>query len=95
MLNVERELIDISSAYRIVVFSVFRYRQAYVDYKHALSVDSRLAVAVQGASRCQKYLQIADGVHWRCRLPKMVHVRHWEIPTVVLEVRRGLCTLLT
>ncbi|XP_071108746.1 sperm-associated antigen 1-like isoform X2 [Haliotis cracherodii] len=60
-----------------------RYRRAYADYKHVLSIDSSVEQAHQGASRCQKHLTDQDGSRWRDKLPAIVNVFPWEIPEIV------------
>ncbi|XP_067649303.1 sperm-associated antigen 1-like isoform X2 [Haliotis asinina] len=60
-----------------------RYRHAYADYKHILSIDSNVEQAHQGASRCQKHLTDQDGPRWREKLPPLVNVFPWEIPEIV------------
>lgn len=65
--------------------SLERYRHAYVDFKHALSVDPTAEQAQQGATRCQKYLHSLDGHHWRDKLPPAVKMSYWDVPDVVDE----------
>ncbi|KAL5007611.1 hypothetical protein ScPMuIL_016417 [Solemya velum] len=61
-----------------------RYRLAYVDYKHVLSIDSSADLAQQGATRCQQILQIDDGPKWREKLPPLRAVSHLDVPEVVM-----------
>lgn len=60
-----------------------RYRPAYADYKHVLSIDSSVDMALQGSSRCQKHLIEVDGSKWREKLPRVPSVKSWEIPEIV------------
>ncbi|XP_050388622.2 sperm-associated antigen 1 [Patella vulgata] len=62
-----------------------KYSQAYVDYKHILSIDSSVVLALSGASRCQNILQQLDGPTWREKLPPMVTALSWEIPEIILD----------
>ncbi|XP_051932319.1 mitochondrial import receptor subunit TOM34 [Hippocampus zosterae] len=59
-----------------------RYRQAYVDYKTALQLDTHLVAAHEGANRMTKALTEVDGPSWREKLP--------TIPVVPLAVREKL-----
>ncbi|GFR87401.1 sperm-associated antigen 1-like [Elysia marginata] len=62
------------------------YAEAYVDYKHAISIDSTADQAHQGASRCQSSLQMSYGSKtWREKIPNLVLVQPWEIPLIVDE----------
>ena len=60
-----------------------RYRPAYADFKHVLSIDSSVDMALQGSSRCQKHLIEVDGSKWREKLPRVPSVKSWEIPEIV------------
>ncbi|KAK6165356.1 hypothetical protein SNE40_022298 [Patella caerulea] len=62
-----------------------KYSQAYVDYKHILSIDSSVALALSGSSRCQNILQQLDGPTWREKLPPMVTASSCEIPEIILD----------
>lgn len=60
-----------------------RYAEAYVDYKHAISIDSTTDQAHQGASRCQNLLQMRYGLKtWREKIPNLVLVQPWEVPLI-------------
>ncbi|GFO38019.1 sperm-associated antigen 1-like [Plakobranchus ocellatus] len=66
-----------------------RYADAYVDYKHAISIDKSADQAHQGASRCQSSLQTMHGAKtWREKIPPLVLVQPWEIP--IIEDEAGL-----
>ncbi|XP_060067048.1 sperm-associated antigen 1-like [Ylistrum balloti] len=60
-----------------------RYREAYVDYKHVLTVDPSVESAFAGSTRCQDALRNADGIRWREKLPPLKSFSTWEIPLVV------------
>ncbi|XP_005109510.2 sperm-associated antigen 1 isoform X2 [Aplysia californica] len=61
-----------------------KYGDAYVDYKHVLSVDMSTQQAQQGASRCQSTLQQRHGsAAWREKIPRLVLVQPWEVPEIV------------
>ncbi|RUS91692.1 hypothetical protein EGW08_000518 [Elysia chlorotica] len=66
-----------------------RYAEAYVDYRHAISIDKTADQAHQGASRCQNSLQTKYGPRtWRDKIPNLVLVQPWEIP--LIEDEAGL-----
>ncbi|OWF49446.1 sperm-associated antigen 1-like [Mizuhopecten yessoensis] len=60
-----------------------RYREAYVDYKHVLTVDPSVESAFTGSTRCQNALREQDGIQWREKLPPLESVSAWEVPLVV------------
>ncbi|CAG5119653.1 unnamed protein product, partial [Candidula unifasciata] len=61
-----------------------KYAEAYVDYKHVISLDSSADQAHQGAARCQSMLQQKFGLmSWREKIPPLVFVRDWEVPVIV------------
>lgn len=61
-----------------------KYSDAYVDYKHVLSIDMSTLQASQGASRCQGLLQQRYGATaWREKVKNLVHVQPWEVPEIV------------
>ncbi|XP_033761832.1 sperm-associated antigen 1-like isoform X2 [Pecten maximus] len=60
-----------------------RYREAYVDYRHVLTVDPSVESAFTGSSRCQNVLRQTDGMRWREKLPPLKSVSPWEIPLIV------------
>ncbi|XP_078072842.1 sperm-associated antigen 1-like [Mustelus asterias] len=49
--------------------SLERYRQAYVDYKTVLQVDSRIQIANDSVNRITKTLIEEDGTKWREKIP--------------------------
>ncbi|KAM9235591.1 sperm-associated antigen 1 [Leptosomus discolor] len=49
--------------------SMERYRQAYIDYKTALQIDSGIQAANDSANRITKTLIEQDGPSWREKLP--------------------------
>ncbi|XP_038666023.1 sperm-associated antigen 1-like isoform X1 [Scyliorhinus canicula] len=61
-----------------------RYRQAYVDYKTVLQVDSRIQLANDSINRLTKTLIEEDGTKWREKLspipvvPISAHLHRWE-----------------
>lgn len=60
-----------------------RYRDAYVDYRHVLTIDRSVESAYAGSSRCQTSLSQTDGNRWREKLPPLKSVSPWEIPLIV------------
>ncbi|KAM9308445.1 sperm-associated antigen 1 [Gastrophryne carolinensis] len=54
--------------------SLERYRQAYVDYKVALQIDSSLQLANDSVNRITKTLIDLDGPNWREKLPPIPSV---------------------
>ncbi|KAK3587971.1 hypothetical protein CHS0354_014488 [Potamilus streckersoni] len=62
-----------------------RYNKAYVDYRHALILDSSIEQAHHGLTMCQNVLQQKDGPKWRDKLPKIPTVMPWEIPEILSE----------
>ncbi|XP_059163261.1 sperm-associated antigen 1-like [Physella acuta] len=70
-----------------------KYAEAYVDYKHVLSIDKSTELAHQGASRCQGMLQQQNGSSWRKNLPPLVFVQPWEVPVILDQA--GLHTSLS
>jgi len=61
-----------------------KYGDAYIDYKHVLSVDMSALQASQGASRCQGLLQQRYGASvWREKIKGLVYVQPWEVPQIV------------
>ena len=65
-------------------FDPHRYGDAYIDYKHVLSVDMSALQASQGASRCQGLLQQRYGASvWREKIKGLVYVQPWEVPQIV------------
>ncbi|ESP02262.1 hypothetical protein LOTGIDRAFT_66601, partial [Lottia gigantea] len=61
-----------------------KYRQAYIDYWHILSIDSSVQLAQSGSTRLTILHQL-DGTIWREKLPPMVTVAPWEVPEIVLD----------
>ncbi|MEE6463442.1 hypothetical protein FKM82_005903 [Ascaphus truei] len=59
--------------------SLERYRQAYVDYKTALQIDSGLQVANDSINRITRTLIDQDGPKWREKLP--------PIPSVPISIQ--------
>ncbi|XP_051467593.1 sperm-associated antigen 1 isoform X1 [Apus apus] len=49
--------------------SMERYRQAYIDYKTVLQIDSSIQAANDSANRITKTLMDQDGPSWREKLP--------------------------
>uniref|UniRef100_A0A8C8AJQ4 Sperm associated antigen 1 n=1 Tax=Otus sunia TaxID=257818 RepID=A0A8C8AJQ4_9STRI len=49
--------------------SMERYRQAYIDYKTVLQIDSSIQAANDSANRITKTLIDQDGPNWRQKLP--------------------------
>ncbi|KAL3832002.1 hypothetical protein ACJMK2_023686, partial [Sinanodonta woodiana] len=62
-----------------------RYNKAYVDYRHALILDSSIEQAHHGLTMCQNMLQQQDGPKWREMLPQIPSVMPWEIPEILSE----------
>ncbi|XP_007894951.2 sperm-associated antigen 1 isoform X1 [Callorhinchus milii] len=60
--------------------SLERYRQAYVDYKTALQIDSRIQIANDSVNRITRTLIEQDGTNWREKLP--------PIPTVPVSAQQ-------
>ncbi|CAL1537604.1 unnamed protein product [Lymnaea stagnalis] len=60
-----------------------KYADAYIDYKHVISIDKTADQAHQGAARCQSVLQKNLGPKWRQNIPSLVFVQPWEIPLIV------------
>ncbi|BFZ01434.1 hypothetical protein BsWGS_04473 [Bradybaena similaris] len=61
-----------------------KYAEAYVDYKHVISLDTSADQAHQGATRCQSMLQQKFGLtSWREKIPPLVFVRDREVPLIV------------
>ncbi|GCC29023.1 hypothetical protein chiPu_0007459 [Chiloscyllium punctatum] len=64
--------------------SLERYRQAYVDYKTVLQVDSRIQLANDSVNRITKTLIEEDGVNWREKVsaipvvPVSAQQHRWE-----------------
>ncbi|XP_067838144.1 sperm-associated antigen 1-like isoform X2 [Heptranchias perlo] len=64
--------------------SLERYRQAYVDYKTVLQVDSRIQIANDSVNRITKTLIEEDGTKWREKLPPIpvvpvsAQLHRWE-----------------
>ncbi|XP_048452066.1 sperm-associated antigen 1 [Rhincodon typus] len=64
--------------------SLERYRQAYVDYKTVLQVDSRIQLANDSVNRITKTLIEEDGVKWREKVsaipvvPVSAQQHRWE-----------------
>ncbi|XP_078396151.1 sperm-associated antigen 1-like [Cetorhinus maximus] len=64
--------------------SLERYRQAYVDYKTVLQVDSRIQLANDSINRITKTLIEEDGTKWREKLspipvvPVSAQLHRWE-----------------
>uniref|UniRef100_UPI00398F44D0 sperm-associated antigen 1-like isoform X2 n=1 Tax=Pristiophorus japonicus TaxID=55135 RepID=UPI00398F44D0 len=64
--------------------SLERYRQAYVDYKTVLQVDSRIQLANDSVNRITKTLIEEDGTKWREKLspipavPVSAQLYRWE-----------------
>ncbi|XP_069076655.1 sperm-associated antigen 1 [Pleurodeles waltl] len=59
--------------------SVEKYRQAYVDYKTVLQIDSGVQSANDSINRITRTLMDLDGVNWREKLP--------PIPTVPISAQ--------
>lgn len=74
-----KPLLRRANAYEILE----RYRPAYADYKHVLSIDSSVDMALQGSARCSKHLIEVDGSKWREKLPRVSSVQSWEIPEII------------
>ncbi|KAH9488656.1 Sperm associated antigen 1 [Bulinus truncatus] len=73
-----------------------KYSDAYVDYKHVISIDKSTEQAFQGAHRCQSILQKKLGVDWRQKIPPLVSVQPWEVPLVtdIVDGNKSVpCTL--
>ncbi|KFW95199.1 Sperm-associated antigen 1, partial [Phalacrocorax carbo] len=51
--------------------SMERYRQAYIDYKTVLQIDSSIQAANDSANRITKTLIDQDGPSWREKLPRI------------------------
>ncbi|XP_039592350.1 sperm-associated antigen 1-like isoform X1 [Polypterus senegalus] len=60
--------------------SMERYRQAYVDYKTVLQIDSGIQAANTSVNRLTRLLIDLDGEEWRGKLP--------EIPSVTLSFQQ-------
>ncbi|KAK3532804.1 hypothetical protein QTP86_030534 [Hemibagrus guttatus] len=54
--------------------SLERYRQAYVDYKTVLQIDSSVQAAHDSVHRITKQLMEQDGPDWREKLPEIPNV---------------------
>ncbi|KAK6490824.1 sperm-associated antigen 1A isoform X1 [Huso huso] len=61
--------------------SLERYRQAYVDYKTVLQIDSGVQSANDSVNRITRLLRDQDGLSWREKLP--------EIPAVPLSAQQN------
>lgn len=59
-----------------------RYSVAYVDYRHALLLDSRIDQAHLGTKRCQQMLHEKDGPRWREKI-HLQKVSPWQIPEII------------
>ncbi|KFQ17318.1 Sperm-associated antigen 1, partial [Merops nubicus] len=64
--------------------SMERYRQAYIDYKTVLQIDSSIQAANDSANRITKILIDQDGPSWREKLPPVpvvpvaAQLHHWD-----------------
>ncbi|KAL4222400.1 Sperm associated antigen 1 [Mactra antiquata] len=59
-----------------------RFRPAYIDYRHVISLDTRMEQAHLGIKRCQQILNQNDGPGWRekCKLTKF---SPYDIPDII------------
>ncbi|XP_013074020.2 sperm-associated antigen 1-like isoform X2 [Biomphalaria glabrata] len=74
-----KALLRRAAAYEILE----KYGDAYVDYKHVLSIDKSTEQALQGANRCQSILQNLYGPGWRQKVSPLVSVQPWEVPLLI------------
>ncbi|XP_061786780.1 sperm-associated antigen 1A isoform X4 [Nerophis lumbriciformis] len=73
--------------------SLERYRNAYVDYKTVLQIDTGVQAAHDSVHRITRMLIEQDGMVWREKLPEIpvvplsVQQEHWEKPVSMEQER--------
>ncbi|XP_068528461.1 sperm-associated antigen 1 isoform X2 [Anas acuta] len=78
--------------------SMERYRQAYVDYKTVLQIDSSIQAANDSVNRITKTLIDQDGSSWREKLPPIpvvpvaAHLHRWDGGCFTSEVKPSSTT---
>ncbi|XP_075776391.1 sperm-associated antigen 1 isoform X1 [Pelodiscus sinensis] len=75
--------------------SMERYRQAYVDYKTVLQIDSGIQAANDSINRITRTLIDQDGANWRDKLspipvvPVSAHLHKWDGKSFTSEIKQN------